>query len=384
MRLGGRRAFAIKRHYSARRRCVTFCLEAIEDGALYSILARLFPRRGEIKDVGRIVLIRPCCIGDVVMATAALSALREVFPQAHITWAVGSWSAPAIAKHPALDAVLDTGEAALPWQSAGGLRGFVRQLRAGNYDLAVSLVRSPLMSLAVLLSGIQYAGWSWIASGRGFGYNLRANARSDQRIEHESAIYLRVIANIAGRPVRAFANLPVDSKAAKSVERRLAAAGIRPPYIVAHPGGGVNPGMMLASKRYPPDQLAALLDPVADVQAAQLILLGGPKDAQLVSTVSAHLRKPAISWVGELSFPEIAALAAGALCYIGNDSGLTHLAAAAGAPTVMLMGPTEPARYSPYTANHLALWKPIPLGEAPTCNWRRGSGWDWAAGRHSR
>ena len=54
----------------------------------------------------RIVFIRPCCIGDVVLATAALSALRAAYPGAHITWAVGGWSRHAIEYHPAVDAIL--------------------------------------------------------------------------------------------------------------------------------------------------------------------------------------------------------------------------------------------------------------------------------------
>ncbi|MFN8447138.1 MAG: hypothetical protein U0521_00695 [Anaerolineae bacterium] len=97
----------------------------------------------------RIVLILPCCIGDVVLATAALQALRRAYPDAHIVWAVGSWSKPAVEHHPLLDGVIDTGAEALPVRTLGGLLRFVRQLRAGKPDYAVSLVRSPLMSLAV-------------------------------------------------------------------------------------------------------------------------------------------------------------------------------------------------------------------------------------------
>ena len=152
--------------------------------------------------------------------------------------------------------------------------------------------------------------------------------------------------------------MPIDAGARRRIRERLAAQQIARPYLVAHPGGGSNPGMTLESKRYPPAQLAALLDHVAEARKASLILLGGPDDSALVAEVAAKLKRPAVSWVGELSFAEIAALAAGALGYIGNDSGFTHLAAAAGAATVMIMGPTDPARYAPFTPNRLALWKP--------------------------
>ena len=328
----------------------------------YPVLARLFPQREVITAASRIVFIRSCCIGDVVMATAALSTLRGTFPHAHITWAVGSWSAPAIEHHPALDDILDTGGGALPWQSEGGMIRFVRQLRAGNFDLAVSLARSPLMSLAVLMAGIP-ARAGLDSGGRGFGYNLRIAVDPSAR-EHEGAIYLRLISAIAGRELQAHANIPVDAEARQSIDARLKTERIPPPYLVAHPGGGSNPGMSLESKRYPPAQMAALLDAVAEAHDARIVLIGGPADAALVAAVADRLKRSAVRWVAELSFAEIAALSAGALCYIGNDSGFTHVAAAAGAPAVMIMGPTDPARYAPFTPNHLALWKPGAIGNA--------------------
>ena len=332
---------------------------------IYSVLGRLLPTRPMAGEPRRIVFIRPCCIGDAVMATAALSALREVFPQAHITWALGSWSAGAVAHHPAIDAILDTGADDMPVRSLAGMRSFARQLRAGDYDMAVSLLRSPRMSLAVYLSGIPLrAGLDSL--GRGFGYNLRLPIDPKARI-HESEIYLKLISALAGREVHAWANLPVTPTAKTSIKRRLAAAHIASPYIVAHPGGGSNPGMQMDSKRYPPAQLAELLNHVAGTSA--VILIGGPQDGPLAQAVAEGLDMAAVLWIDKLSFQDIGALAAGARFYIGNDSGPTHLAAASGARTVMMMGPTDPRRYAPYTPDHLALWKPTELTAAKDRNW---------------
>ena len=333
----------------------------------YSLLKRALPACATAGNPRRIVFVRPCCIGDVVMATAALSTLRQTFPQAHISWAVGPWSARAVEHHAAIDAILNIGDD-MPLRTPARLLRFVRRLRAGDFDLAVSLVRSPLMSLAILLAGIPVrAGLD--SGGRGFGYNLRVPIDPAVR-EHESEIYLKLISAIAGDEVQAYANLPVTEAAKTAVRARLAAEDVGAPFIVAHPGGGVNPGARMTSKRFPPQHLAETLNRVA-ATGASLILLGGPGDGALVAEVERHLEVRALSWVGRLSFQEIGALAAEALVYIGNDSGLTHLAAASGAKTVMLMGATDPRRYAPYTSDHLALWKPIELDAA------RGS-WDWA------
>ena len=321
---------------------------------MYRALSRLFRQRVDLHaEPRRIVFIRTCCIGDAVMATAALSATRAAFPKAHITWAIGSWSAPAIAHHPSIDAILDTGDAAMPWRSPGDLLRFSRQLRQTRFDMALSLTRSPLMSLALWLSGIPVrVGLD--SGGRGFGYNLRVPVDPNAR-EHEAAIFLRAAAAAAGRDSRHWANLPIDADARAAVETRLKTGKIDKPFIVAHPGGGSNPGASHASKRYPPDRFADMLKRVACERGAALILIGGPGDAGIVSEVQERLNSPATAWIGELNFREIGALAAESLCYIGNDSGLTHLAAASGAATVMLMGPTDPRRYAPFTPDHLAL-----------------------------
>ena len=164
--------------------------------------------------------------------------------------------------------------------------------------MALSLVRSPLMSLAIYLAGIPVrAGLD--SGGRGFGYNLRVPIDPAQR-EHESEVYLKVVSAIAGREVQAYATLPVTAAALAAVRARLAAENIAAPFIVAHPGGGSNPGAQLASKRFPPDQLAEVLNRVAHAAHASVILLGGADDADLVDAVAGRLKVAAHSWAAAL------------------------------------------------------------------------------------
>ncbi len=321
----------------------------------------------------RIVLILPCCIGDVVLATAALQALRRAYPQAYIAWAVGSWSKPAVEHHDLLDAVIDTGAAALPVKTPAGMLAFVRQLRAGQFDLAVSLVRSPLMSFAMLMTGIpQRAGID--SSGRGFGYTIRAQI-DPSAPRHEAEVYLDVIRALGIDVSGCRANVPVLDADKDSVLAKLRARGIDGAYLVVNPAGGRNPGMVMDLKRYPPDQLAELARRLSKTLNARVVVIGGLGDAALVASITDRVSGTA-ALVGELTFGEIAALARDAALYVGNDTGLTHLAAAADAKTVMILGPTDPARYAPFAPGALALWKPsaIPSGGvaagAPT-------DWDW-------
>lgn len=325
----------------------------------------------------RILLILPCCIGDVILATATLKALRRGYPQAHITWAAGSWSRAAIENHDLLDAILDTGPSALPVKSASGFLRFVRQLRGGHFDLAVSLVRSPLMSLAVWLSGIPLrAGLD--SGGRGFGYQICAKIDPDQP-RHEAEIYLDVARVLGLDTAGCYVNVPVSAENRESIRGILAARGVHAPFLVMNPAGGRNPGMVMDSKRWPSENFAQLADRLsAKIGVNHAVLVAGPGDETLVSTVQSRLQMPSTAFVSELSFGQIAALANMSQVYIGNDTGLTHLAAAAGAKTVMILGPSDPARYAPFTPNSIALWKPatihqrgVTAGTPPDWDWER-------------
>ncbi|MDZ4766119.1 MAG: glycosyltransferase family 9 protein [Chloroflexota bacterium] len=323
----------------------------------------------------RIILILPCCIGDVVLGTAALAALRRAYPAALIDWAVGSWSRAAIEGHPALNGILDTGADANPVKTRAGMARFVRQLRAGNYDLAVSLSRSPLMSLAVLLSRIPVrAGLN--SGGRGFGYTVRA--KIDPNVpRHEAEIYLDVVHALGIDTTDCHANVPVTEADYGAMCDRLAISGIFAPHIVINPAGGRNPGMVMDAKRYPPDKLAALTNRLVAEFGAYPILIGGKDDAALIDAVRRKVKPPNVTFAGALTFGEIGALAADALVYIGNDTGLTHYAAASGARTVMIMGPTDPRRYAPFAPNALALWK---TADVPARGVAAGvrADWDWS------
>lgn len=307
----------------------------------------------------RILIIRPCCIGDVVLATPTLLALRRAFPEAHLSFAVGGWSRRAIEHHPALDSILDTGPAALPVKSAGGFWRFVRQVRAGQYDMVVSLVRSPLMSLAVLLSGVRVrVGLD--SNGRGFGYTVRVPVDPAQA-RHEAEIYLDTARALKLDVSGCRAQIPVLEAARQQMREKLAAAQVESPYVVIHPAGGSNPGMVLHSKRWLPRNFAAVADHLAETLKVRVILLAGPDDGPVLSAVAAQMQHTPVIFSGTLTFPEIGALAADARLYLGNDTGLTHLAAASGAKTVMILGPSDPVRYAPFTDDSLALWKPATI-----------------------
>ncbi len=314
--------------------------------------------------IRRIVLIKPCCIGDVVFATALLTALRRGYPEASIDWVVGTQALPALRGHPDLRQTLDSGPLANPASKPASLLRLIRLLRAGYYDLAVVPDRSPLMGLAPLLAGIpRRAGLN--SAGRGLSYTVKAPV-DPAVVRHEAEIYLEIARALGLSTADCWVNIPPGPAALTAAKEALRAAGASDqPLIVVHPGGGVNAGMTMIEKRWPADRFAALADRIAETVGGQVALIGLESDRPAIEGFCKAIRHPVIDLTNRLSLAATGALASLATLYLGNDNGVAHLAAAAGGKVLMIFGPSDPRRYAPFAPPDRArfVWRPVPLPE---------------------
>ena len=357
-------------------------------------LARLFPQKrlSEQLTFDSILILKPCCLGDVLMATPVIAALRRAYPLAQIDFATGSWSRPVVVAHPELRGVVDTGrvgQGAYGWRDVWKL---ARQLRAAHYDLCLTLDRSPRVGLVAWLARIPYrAGLD--SGGRGFAHNIRVPVPP---IRYEPELYLDLPrAVIPQTPRSKFEFVPEQffpteedkafvvsllDKGCPSAPSPLApqegratlpltrtqwgrAEGSGRPWIALHPGGGANPGTVLSSKRWPPDRFAAIADRLVEQYGAMVCLVGGPGDVAVTNAVRTTMRHGSesalIDLTGQLTFGQLGALYQRCVLMIGNDSGVMHLANACGTPVVALYGPSDPRVYGPYDARSLALWHQV-------------------------
>src|SRR5512143_1959785 len=113
------------------------------------LLSAIFPAgAAPRKAYTRVLIVKPCCLGDVVLATPVIAALRKAYPQAQIDFAVGSWSRTVIEHNPHVHRILDTGRVGQGHYGWRDIWRLARQVRAGRYDLSVTLDRSPRVGLA--------------------------------------------------------------------------------------------------------------------------------------------------------------------------------------------------------------------------------------------
>ncbi len=231
----------------------------------------------------------------------------------------------------------------------------LRRVRAGRFDAALVLDRTPLLTALPLLAGIPVrAGID--SAGRGFPLNVRVPWDA---VEHEATLFLRVGAALgvptAGARLR-FVPGAEDEARAAALWAQAGLDGL--PAVALFPGGGHNPGMALDAKRWPAARYAALADALYQEHGLAVVLTGAGDDRAVTAAVRRSMRVPAVDLAGRTTIGVLGALLRRCALYVGNDTGPTHLAAAVGVPVVAIFGPTDPAVYAPYSARAVVLRGP--------------------------
>jgi lipopolysaccharide heptosyltransferase II len=305
-----------------------------------------------------IVVIKPCCLGDLIMTTPLLEVLQRNYPQASITYVAGSWSKVIVEHVPAVSRVIDSGTVGIPDRYT--LRDYwhlARTLRHFSFDLAFALDRSPMLTLLPWLAGVpRRVGPDSL--GRGFSLTDRvAVSASPEQLQHQAEIYLdlaRAIGLSVDSPHMRFVPTPAER------QKVLPQSQLR---VAVFPGGGSNPGMQLTAKRWPIERYKAIVRRLILERAMHVLLIGGPDDKVLTQAIMDGLDVPKdtiTDLAGTTTFGEMAANLEACALFIGNDSSPMHLAAAVGIPVIAIFGPTSPQEYGPYPPNdplHIALWQ---------------------------
>lgn len=332
----------------------------VKDSAIMraSIMLRPFFRRRNLPPAPRkIIVIKPCCLGDVVNATPTIAALKHHFPQAQIDVAVGVWSRAALKNNPHIRRVIDSGNVGQGNYGWRDVRALARQLRGVGYDLAVTLDRSPVVGLIPWLAGIPHrVGLDSL--NRGFAHTRRVFV--PQEPQHEAALYLNCVAEMGKSIRRADGESKFWTEFYPAEEDR---AGLPPlpegPFIILHPGGGVNPGMTMIDKRWPVWRYVQLAHRLSRSEF-QLVLTGTVEDVPLCKKIQEEIEgsKPLIL-AGKITLGQFGALCQKANVFIGGDTGATHIAAAVGCKTLAIFGPSDPKRYAPFVPNlrGRVLWR---------------------------
>ncbi|TCZ53150.1 glycosyltransferase family 9 protein [Roseicella aquatilis] len=264
----------------------------------------------------RILFITSSRIGDAVLSTGLLDHLIRTYPQARIVVACGPVAEGLFARMPnrAWTIVLRRDRLRSHWFRMW------REVAGRRWDIVVDL------------RGSAFA-WT-IRAGR--RHVVKGGRNPEHRVRHLGALF-----GLEPPP------LPV---AWFNGADRARAAALLPgegPWI------GLGPTANWDRKVWAPEKFVALYRaltaPGAPLEGARAAILGGPGEMEraMAAPVLAALGEKAVDLVGSLALPEVAAVLARCALFVGNDSGLMHLSAATGTPTLGLFGPSHVEQYAP-------------------------------------
>ncbi len=275
--------------------------------------------------VARILAIRTDRLGDMALTTSALQDLRDHFRSAEITVLAPPGPLELLQGHPAVDRRVVLGDGGLPLDLVG------------RFDLAIDFTPDEGLRGALLArrSGAPYrAGFA--AAGREAFFNLggpRAGGR------HLLDLNRELVIRLGATPRASRTSLFVSPEERGAAQNLLASLGAASPRVVVHPGG------FYPSQRWSPEQFGDLIALLTGRTGAACVVVHGPGEERLAARVCAST--PDALAAGPQSVRGLMALIASCELFVGNNSGPLHVAGALGIPTVSVMGPTDPARFSP-------------------------------------
>jgi lipopolysaccharide heptosyltransferase II len=319
--------------------------------------------------IQRILVIKLCCLGDVLFTSPLTRALKENFPRARITYLASDWvrelagALPGVQDTILLDPYTARGWTEKLWRAWQA----IRRLRRLRYDAALVLHRSPGASLVAWLGGVRLRiGFDW----QGQGFALTHPVVFDPH-RHEVDRYLDTLLPLGASSVGDQLELNLPEEAEQYASHVLSEAGFRPgnvPLVAVFPAGGVNPGTTMYSKRWTPQGFREVCAVLGQRYGSRLVFVGGPGDADVADEILGNqsLLPEPIRLEGRASLLQTAAVLKACDLFIGGDSGPLYMADAVGTPTVGLYGPSDPELVAPRGPWHRTVRHEVPCAPCYT------------------
>lgn len=320
------------------------------------------------RGVRRLLAVRLDNLGDVLMTTPALAALRDSLPGVHITL-LASPAGAATAPHlPMIDEVWNY---AAPWMRCGSQSdpvgsteaALIDRIAEARFDAAVVFTVCTQSALPAALicriAGIPLR----LAHCRENPYSLLTDWVPesdvlDSHMRHEVQRQLALVQAVGCTTRDDRLRFVVREADRQSLAGRARAAGVdlARPYVVLHPGATA------ASRRWPAPRFGAAAAAIAERAGCAAVFSGATGDLALVQQAREAMAVPAASLAGELALGEFAALLEGARALVANNSAPAHLAAALGTPVVNVYALTNP-QHTPWRVRSRVLSHDVP------CRW---------------
>ena len=279
------------------------------------------------REIKKILVIKLSALGDFVLALAAMKKIREVHKRAHITL-LTTPPFEALAKAcPYFNAVETDGRP----QGLGEWLVLRRRIKAARYDRVYDLQTSAQSARIFHMLSPFPPEWSGIAAGCSLPHkNPNRNRMHTLERQADQLKYAGIWPDAPTEPGSA-PGPDLSWVLPKPTQIRPVPGGVRPrPYVLFVPGGSAH----RLDKRWPAERYGQLGKILAE-RGYDVVIIGGPQESALARQIQREVGQ-ARDLTGRTDFAKVAVLGAKASLVVGNDTGPLHLAAATGAPTVVL------------------------------------------------
>ncbi|MFA5144200.1 MAG: lipopolysaccharide heptosyltransferase II [Candidatus Omnitrophota bacterium] len=304
----------------------------------------------------RVLIVRLDRIGDVLLSTPVIKAVRDVCPDGYIAFMVRRYAKDILEGNPYLDEIIVYDKNG---REKGLLRnlGFIRSLRRKKFDIALILHPTKRTHLLVSLAGIpETVGYNrkW-----GFLLTTRLPHTKQYGLKHEIDYTLDILRYTGLEPKDKPLYMPVNGHSEVRVDEMLREGGIGKDDLCV----AINPGASCPSKRWSPDKFARAAQALIERYGVKIIVVASAADKELGDRVSNRLKKNCLNLAGRTSVADVASVLRRARLFISNDSGPVHIACAVGTPVIAIFGRHDrglsPQRWGPTGKRDVVLHKDV-------------------------
>jgi heptosyltransferase III len=309
--------------------------------------------------VKNILIIKLRYIGDVLLATPALRAIKVTQPDARVTMMVNRGTEDVLSGNPDLDEIIVLDKGSLAAQSR-----LISGLRSRRFDTVIDLT-----------DGDRSAFLSWVS-----GALIRIGFNDEQR--WRGHYYTQVVQSVPGvrhridRDLEALKLLGIQAgskdpqlwltpEEMNSADQLLNQLGVQrsQPMVI------LQPGARYWFKAWPPERFAELADQLVSQYGCQVLIGGSNQDIDLAEQIRQMAKCNPIVMAGRTTIKQFAAIAKKSVLFVGSDSGAMHIASAVGTPVVGMFGPSNPREWGPRGGPVEVLYKELDCRSCfhPTC-----------------
>lgn len=310
------------------------------------------------RSYNKILLVRTDRLGDVVLSTPCIKAVRQAYPDTHIAMMIQPYTEAVVTGNPYLDEVIvyDKYKKHKSWLSS---IFFALSLRRKHFDAAIILHPTNRTHILIWLAGIRKR----VGYKKNFSFLLTDKIEDIKRLglKHEVYYNLDMLKFLGIETREPELYLPLDKGYREKIDALLKPYGINSEdnIITLHPGASC------ISKRWPSPNFAKLADSLAKNYKFKIVFVAGTgkTNRSCLKSIESDMSEKGVFLSGVLSVPELAGLLKRSTIFISNDSGPAHIAAALKVKEVVIFGRANkglgPVRWGPFGTESIILHKNV-------------------------